>query len=238
MKYFVDRKFELPRIWSNDELKKVAHLFTGDVLNASAWKDDDKQGVKYKDYFRNARSYTMSNFKSEVRGYQGSENEFFLDLSKELDQDLIGKFDIVFNHTTLEHIYEVKKAFKNLCLLSKDIVIIVVPFLQQMHSDYGDYWRFSPLGIKKLFEENGLSLQYLSFNNHKNTSVYVFAIASKSPEKWEGRIDNSFSIGCKNVFLDTCESYVGCRSISNSLIFKLKKKFINVLVNLRKKKRC
>lgn len=84
------------------------------------------------------------------------------------------KFDLVFSHTVLERVYEVHTAFKNLCLISKDAVILLVPFLQQMHADYGDHWRFTPLRIKRLFKDNKLSLLYLSFNKHRSASVYIF----------------------------------------------------------------
>lgn len=228
-----ERKFKIPRIWSNNELKKFAYGFKGDVLNVSGWKDKDKEGGKYQQYFKNANSYQVSNFKSEVKGVQGFENEFYLDLTEVLDEHLINKFDVVFNHTTLEHIYDIKIAFKNLCLLSNDIVIIVVPFIQPMHGIFGDYWRFSPLVIKKLFEENQYTLLYLNTNNHKKASVYIFAIASKNPEKWKGEIPEKFQITCKDVRLNEFSSLVGCRSIYNSYILRFTRKAIN---NLRKVK--
>ena len=37
----VDRKVRLPRIWSNNELKKISSLFYGSVINVSGWKDLD-----------------------------------------------------------------------------------------------------------------------------------------------------------------------------------------------------
>lgn len=78
----------------------------------------------------------------------------FLDLAAEdINQELIGKYDVVFNHTTLEHIFKVEKASQNLCLMSKDIVIVIVPFLQEQHAEYGDYWRFTPLTIKKYLKK-------------------------------------------------------------------------------------
>jgi hypothetical protein len=88
-------------------------------------------------------------------------------------------------------VYNVKKAFKNLCLLSRDVVIIVVPFLQELHwgESYKDYWRFSPYVIKKMFEENGLKLIYLNANNKKNESVYILAIGSKNFEKWIDKVN-------------------------------------------------
>ena len=221
----IDRKYRLARIWSNRELKKFAHLFQGDILNVSGWKDEDKEGRRYREYFANAERYFISNYKKEIMGLQGMEGEFYLDLAADLDRQYENRFDVAFNHTTLEHIYEVRKAFANLCLLSKDTVILVVPFMQQMHGDYGDYWRFTPLTIKKLFEENGFTLLYLTFNHHWRASVYIFAIASKRPEAWRDRIQNTFSFESPNAFGDRFESYIGCRAIPNSLLFRILARF-------------
>src|SRR5207249_4832495 len=88
------------------------------------------------------------------------------------------------NHTVLEHIYEVRVAFANLCDLSRDVVLLVVPFLQPMHAEYGDYWRFTPLAIRNLFDENGLKLLSTSWNSNSSASVYLFCIASRHPERW------------------------------------------------------
>jgi len=226
---FIDRKYRLPRKWSNKELRKFASLFSGDIANVSGWRDGDKEGGCYKDYFINASTYTITNFKSEAMGFQGHENEIFLDLEKDISQDLLNKFDVVFNHTVLEHIFDVNKAFKNLCSMTKDVAIVIVPFLQQMHSEFGDYWRFTPLTIERLFRDNSMTPLYLSFNNHKNSSVYIFCIASKNPKVWVDKIANDRSFIEKNKPLDGFEPYVGCNAIDNSnfciwyLLAKLKK---------------
>ncbi len=188
---FVDRLFRLPRIWSNQELIKFAHLFRGDIVNVSGWKDIDKEGRHYRDYFINADSYSITNYKSEIYGFQGYKNEIFLDLEDLLPPKLLHRYDVVFNHTTLEHIFNVQNAFSNLCKMSKDVVIIVVPFLQPYHTDYGDYWRFTPSCISRLFNENGYQVLYLSFNDHPRCSVYIFTIASKNPLKWNSFFNNS-----------------------------------------------
>jgi len=214
--FFLDRKYRLSRIWSNRELKEFSSLFSGDIVNVSAWTDIDKEGKHYRDYFKNAASYTITNYKTEAKGFQNNKNEIFLDLEDELPKELVEKFDVAFNHTVLEHIYEVHTAFKNLCLMSRDIVVLVVPFLQQMHGYYGDYWRFTPQTIKKMFEANSMSLLYLSFNNHKNSSVYIFSIASKDPSKWEDKIKNEFSFTEKQKPLDGFEPYIGCHAIQNT----------------------
>lgn len=210
-----DRKYRLPRIWSNDELAKFASLFQGDVVNVSGWKDVDKQGGHYRDYFKNASSYTITNYKSEARGFQGMPGEIFLDLIQPLAPELEGRFDVVFNHTVLEHIYEVQTAFRNLCLMSKDIVILVVPFLQPMHTHYGDYWRFSPMALQRMFEENGLKMMYCSFNHHHGASVYLFAIGSKHPDAWRDRIPEQTSYLDEKPPFDGFEPFVGCHAIPN-----------------------
>ncbi|WP_250657357.1 hypothetical protein [Alkalimarinus coralli] len=214
MSLFIDKIHRLPRIWSNQELRKFAGLFKGDVVNVSAWQDADKEGGTYKEYFSQADSYTITNWKSEARGYQGGEEEIYLDLESDLVDSLRGRFDVVFNHTTLEHIFNVNKAFSNLCDMSKDVVIACVPFLQQYHGEYGDYWRFTPLLVKRLFEENGMELAYLSFNNHKGCSVYIFAIGVKNTEKWKGVFDYEFT--CLDPEANRAEPYIGSLALSNA----------------------
>ena len=116
---------------------------------------------------------------------------------------------MVFNHTVLEHVYDFQTAFKNLCAMTKDVVILCVPFLQEMHTDYGDYWRFTPLALKRMFEDQGLTLLYLSFNNHWNASVYIFAIASKQPQQWQQEFHYQFSD------TDSAGHYAGTYAILN-----------------------
>ncbi len=190
---FRDRKFQVPRIWSNNELKKFAPLFEGNVVNVSAWKDSDKDGGFYRNYFTACQSYSITNYKESAMGFQGKDGEIFLDLTSDLPQELTGKFDVVFNHTTLEHIYEVHKAMENICSLSSDIVIIVAPFLQQMHADFGDYWRFTPTCIQKMMEQNGLKVIYLNFNSNIDASTYIFAIGTKKSDKWKNTIKSNLT---------------------------------------------
>lgn len=186
-----DRGFRLARIWSNNELRKFAPLFKGNVVNVSAWEDKDKEGKYYRSYFSNANAYYCTNYPGE-RGYQGKEDEIDLDLTCALPSDLRYKFDVVFNHTTLEHIFEVRKAFQNLCSLSKDIVIIVVPFMQVQHEteSYGDYWRFTPTCLRALFKENGFEVVYEAESLCRNSSVYLFFVGSRDPGRWGKMIPN------------------------------------------------
>jgi len=188
----VDRQFRIARLWSNREIKLIAPLFTGEVVNVSAWDDRDKEGGHYKNYFSKASRYYYTNY-SGVRGYQGRENEYFLDLTSELPKQLYRRFDVVFNHTTLEHIYDVRKAFKNLCEMSKDIVIIVVPFSQMQHEteSFKDYWRFTPSCLRTMFEENGLDVVYEAESKSGNAAIYLLFVASRKPAKWKAQMPKS-----------------------------------------------
>lgn len=185
----MDRVYRLPRIWSNGELRRLAPLFAGDVINVSAWKDEDKEGEHYKDYFSAATSYALSNWSSDSLN-AGIESDYAIDLEADLPENLRRKFDVVFNHTTLEHVFDVFRAFGNLCELSRDLVIVVVPFSQQLHHEpsYLDYWRLTPYALRRLFERNGLKCVYESACDFPNSSVYVLSVGSRDPGKWRSRI--------------------------------------------------
>jgi hypothetical protein len=177
----LDRASRLPRIWSNQILRQIAGLFSGDIINVSGWDDRDKEGGHYRDYF-NASSYSISNYNGERgRDDAGDVTTFIIDLSCSLPPSLIGRFDVVYNHTTLEHVFEVETAFRNLCSLSRDIVIVVVPFAQKVHftNSYGDYWRFTPMGLRRLFKQNGLQVVFESANHDENAGIYLLFVGSK-----------------------------------------------------------
>ncbi len=225
---FIDKKFRVPRVWSNKELEKFSAMFSGAIVNVSGWKDLDKEGKKYRDYFCNNTEYWITNYKSEARGFQGNqENEIFLDLEQDLDEKMHNKFDVVFNHTVLEHIFNVNKAFENLCKLSNDIVMVVVPFLQEQHAEYGDYWRFTPLAVKKLFSQNGYELLYINYNDASDNSIYVFAIGTKISQKW-----NNIKNFNDNKLNKITKHMIGTKIIKNSLferiINKIKAKYFKL----------
>jgi len=195
------RAFRQPRIWSNRVLSTIAPLFTGSVINVSAWRDEDKEGGRYSDYFSNASGYSISNYTGDC-GATGRQDEVALDLSEDLPQNLHRAFDVVFNHTTLEHIFDVRKAFANLCEMSRDVVIVVVPFMQPSHikSSYEDYWRFTPQALRRMFTEQGMQVVFESSNHPTHAGVYVLAVAARDPDKWRGKLRPSrvcdHDLGC------------------------------------------
>lgn len=174
-----------PRVWSNRELSRFGDLFSGAVINVSGGKDMDKQGRFYREYFPNAGSYEISNHTSSPKS---PEYQLILDLeSKRLPNGLAGRYDVVFTHTVLEHVYLIDRALDNLCALSRDIVISVVPFIQSFHcgKTYSDYWRFSPHAMARLFDDRGFGTVYMSWNDSPLGNIYVFHIASRYPENWD-----------------------------------------------------
>jgi hypothetical protein len=182
---FADRQFRAARLWSNLELRTIAPRFSGHVVNVSAWDDRDKEGGHYKDYFVHASDYSYTNHVG-YRGFQGMANEYSLDLTGDVPEELRRRFDVVFNHTTLEHIFDVQKAFANLCALSKDVVIVIVPFVQVQHEsdDWKDYWRFTPSCLRRLYEANGLTVVYESHSPSKDAAVYLLSVGARNPERW------------------------------------------------------
>jgi hypothetical protein len=214
---FIDNVHRVPRLWSNTELARVGALFDGDVVNVSAWRDEDKAGRRYRDYFPRARRYAITNFQTSMRGFQGWDEEIFLDLEGPLPPDLNGVFDVVFNHTTLEHVYEFRRAFANLCAMSRDAVIVVAPWLQPYHGDYGDYWRFSPVAIARLLAENGMTPARIVWNSEPGASVYVFAVGVRDPERWRHAFEFDFNPRRED-FLLPPRNYAGRDALPKRLV--------------------
>jgi hypothetical protein len=182
---FPERRFRLARQWSNRELRRLAPHFAGHVVNVSGWNDDDKEGGTYKAYFSAATGYTLTNYAGE-RGFGGRAGERLLDLSRAPAPELERAFDVAFNHTTLEHIFDVRQAFANLCRLSRDVVIVVVPFAQQQHEteSFGDYWRFTPTCLRQLFAENRLTVVYEAESPDADAATYLLFVGSREPDRW------------------------------------------------------
>ena len=196
----MDRKFRLARLWSNQELRKIGGLFDGKVVSVSAGENIDKEGSTYDTYFPQAAEFWITNHAPGLfRGHAGRPDELLLDLRQPISAELAGSFDVVFNHTVLEHVFEIETAFATLCRLSRDIVIVVVPFAQAEHENagYQDYWRFTPGCLRRLFESNGLDVVYEAESPHRDAAIYLFFVGARHPERWRdrmppyGRVENA-----------------------------------------------
>lgn len=178
------RRFEVrPREWSNRELARIGAAFDGAVINVSGWRDEDQRGGHYRDYFPRATSYSVSNFKG-TRGMENDDGGIFIDLEANLPEAIHRQFQVAYNHTTLEHVFEIRKAIENICALSHDAVILVTPFLQSVHFEegaFGDYWRPTPMCISRILTDNGFSTVYQAANDTPWHYVYLFTVAVRDP---------------------------------------------------------
>lgn len=175
-----------PREWSNRELAAVAPLFDGAIINVSGWRDEDQRGGHYRDYFSRASSYTVSNFRGARGMADDAGDGVFVDLEAPLADELRGKYQLAFNHTTLEHVFDIHKAIENICALSSDTIILVTPFLQSVHYEegaFGDYWRPTPMCLNRILAANGFTTLYQSANDTPWHYVYVFTVASRNPQR-------------------------------------------------------
>jgi hypothetical protein len=172
-------------------LRRIAPVFGGSVINVSGWNDRDKEDGHYRQYFSSATSYAISNHAGE-RGLAdaAATTDFVIDIEQPPAPELRRRFDVVFNHTTLEHVFDLFTAFATLCELSRDVVIVVVPFSQEMHTteSFGDYWRISPMGLRRLFERNGLTPIFEAANDHWSAGLYVVAAGARDPDRWRAAL--------------------------------------------------
>jgi len=218
----MDKNIYHHRKFSNNRLRLYADFFSGSVINVSGWDDNDGEGGFYKQYFKFASDYTISNGPTKDKGYgsaiDGKIKEIAIDLNKPIATDLYKKYDVVFNHTTLEHIVNIQTAFKNLCDLSRDVVVLVVPAIQQIHicDSYGDYWRMTTLGVAKMFKENNFMPLIISCNDQPFAPIYCFAIAVANPEKY------------KNIIIQNLNFEMGTYLYGSSL----KKRHLKNLLNI------
>ena len=176
-----------PRRWSNEEIRHIAPYCKGDVANISGWKDEDKEGGHYHNYFSHASTYAVTNYFGTSSHNDGEENSVFFNLTGEVPSNLVGRFDTCFCHTVLEHVFDLSKAFKNLSAITREGLLLVVPFMQNEHyADvlYGDYWRFTPLGLRHLFESTGFHMIYLSANDSPWYPIYLVSLAVRNPTQW------------------------------------------------------
>ena len=66
--------------------------------------------------------------------------------------------------------------------MSRALVIVVVPFVQEVHFKegvYSDYWRPTPYALEKMYEENGFEMTYLTHNNMEFTNSYIVSVGVK-----------------------------------------------------------
>jgi|TARA_Y100000310_G_scaffold177773_1_gene177779 SAM-dependent methyltransferase len=66
-------------------------------------------------------------------------------------------YDLIICSQTLEHVWDFKKAIKEIHRVTRRYAIIDCPFIYPYHpeKEFGDYWRFSITALEKLAKEAG-----------------------------------------------------------------------------------
>ncbi len=213
------------RYWSNDILRELGPNFKGRIINVSAWRDEDREGNRYRDYFPNAASYEISNHPGDKKRGSNESTDLEIDITAPLPRELEKNWEVCFHHTVLEHVPDPFIAFENICKMSADAVISVVPFRQKFHfepGNYLDFWRFTPAAMRRLYELNGLEVVYESFSPNKSKDVYLFYVGSRHPGQWD-------DIAMRLPDLESLNMLVGEQrgwDILQNIIFRFRKKYL------------
>lgn len=104
--------------------------------------------------------------------------DIIFDLNYDLPEELIGKFDIVFDGGVIEHVFDVVKAFKNLCQMTKvgGYIFNINPVYNYL---YNTFWNISP----EMF------LEFYGANKYKilDCSLITFLSEDIDNRPWEER---------------------------------------------------
>jgi len=102
-------------------------------------------------------------------------------------------FDCVILTQTLQHVYDLRGAVETLhrALAPGGVVLTTVPGISQISrydmDRWGDFWRFTPLSISRLFEGRfpGNALEVHSLGNVLTASAFLYGLAAEelSPDE-------------------------------------------------------
>ncbi|MDD5449066.1 MAG: methyltransferase domain-containing protein [Candidatus Omnitrophica bacterium] len=121
----------------------------GNVLSIGSGDDNDKEGGKYRDYFKNGSSYTTSEISHDHKC------DKVLDV-RNLSEITEAAYDCVFCSGVLEHVDDYLKGLHEITRILKSggILLIGLPFRQAVHMRGQDFWRFTEYGIRHLLKRD------------------------------------------------------------------------------------
>jgi SAM-dependent methyltransferase len=97
--------------------------------------------------------------------------------------DMPGSFDLVICEQVLEHVLDPLTAVRTLRRLCKPggHVYVATPFLVRLHDHPGDYWRFTPDGLRHLLTSQGLEPLWVRSWGNRRVIVANF-------DRWAARL--------------------------------------------------
>lgn len=146
---FVLKRLSRARRESNRWLKERAAAVSGRTLSIGSGADEDGEGGKYRDYFKNCSSYTTSEVAAKFNC------DMVLDV-RNMRQIPDDSFDCVFCSGVLEHVDDYQSGLGEMTRILKrgGILFLGLPFRQAIHGAPNDYWRFTEHGIKFLLSKD------------------------------------------------------------------------------------
>jgi SAM-dependent methyltransferase len=105
----------------------------------------------------------------------------------------IPTFDVVFCEQVLEHVTDPWAAAETLRALCRPggHVIVSTPFLLRIHNAPGDYWRFTPDGLRILLERGGLQVTRVeAWGNRAAVRTNTFWWAAQRPWRSLRNVDD------------------------------------------------
>ena len=123
------------------------------VLNIGSKQGElDKEGKLYRDYFPDARYFTLD--KNHNESHPQHYNSDIHDL-----RGIMQKFDVILLMSVLEHVEKPWEAISQIRTIMHDdsYLFLTVPFFYPIHKDqegkYSDYWRFTDDSLRCLFPD-------------------------------------------------------------------------------------
>lgn len=79
-------------------------------------------------------------------------------------------FDVIFIEQVLEHVVAPAAAIRNLhaSLAEGGHLVLSTPFMLKVHDAPGDYWRWTPNGLRALLRENGFADEHIEIGSWGN----------------------------------------------------------------------
>lgn len=103
----------------------------------------------------------ISGWAHRARGWRSYRQTQFPEFDLCTSEALRPEVDVVFCEQVLEHVPDPVRAVKNLYALLRPggLLVVSVPFMVRIHNEPGDYWRFSPQGLRELLSRQGFVVE-------------------------------------------------------------------------------